>query len=246
MPFDLTLGAAVFMAVALLGAAFVRGYSGFGFAALVVSAASLISNPMVFVPVVILADLLMTVQQIPSIRGHIDWRRVITLMAGALVGVPFGIYALSEVGIDSARMVISLYVLAMCGVLLLGIKFARAVGDLGHGSVGLISGLANGAGVGGLPVAVFFAAQPIDTKRFRATLIAYFTLLDLWSLPLMARAGLVTRDTLIVTGVALPLTALGIWAGGRHFLRAEPQGFRRFTIALLAVLAILGLLKSWG
>ncbi len=56
--------------------------------------------------------------------------------------------------------------------------------------------------------------------------------------------GLVTRDTIIVTLAAAPLIVLGIWLGGRHFLRTEPQDFRRFAIGLLAVLAGLGLVKA--
>ena len=43
-----------FMAVAFFVAAFVRGYTGFGFSALVVSAAALVTNPLHFVPVVML------------------------------------------------------------------------------------------------------------------------------------------------------------------------------------------------
>ena len=38
----------------------------------------------------------------------------------------------------------------------------------------------------------------------------------------------------------------GIRAVGRHFLKANPQGFRRFAIGLLAMLAVLGLLRSLG
>ncbi len=98
--------------------------------------------------------------------------------------------------------------------------------------------------MGGLPVAVFFAAQPISAATFRATLIAYFTLLDLWTLPNMWRADLIVRDTLIVTVVSLPLMSAGVWLGGRRFLSAAPQEFRRFAILLLAVLALLGLGKS--
>ena len=42
LPFEMGIGAAAFMAVAVLGSAFVRGYSGFGFSALVISAAFVI------------------------------------------------------------------------------------------------------------------------------------------------------------------------------------------------------------
>jgi uncharacterized protein len=49
--------------------------------------------------------------------------------------------------------------------------------------------------MGGLPVAAFFAAQPMRAV-FRATLIAYFPLLDIYSAPLYWLAGLVSWDTL--------------------------------------------------
>ena len=48
---------------------------------------------------------------------------------------------------------------------------------------------------------------------FRATLIAYFLLLDLYSAPLYWLAGLVSRDTLWASLIALPLTAFGNWLG---------------------------------
>ena len=95
-----------------------------------------------------------------------------------------------------------------------------------------------------MPVAAFFAAQPVAAVTFRATLIAYFTLLDLWTLPLMWANGMFVADTFKATLMAAPLLVLGIWAGGRHFVKSEPQSFRRFAIYLLATLAVLGLMKS--
>jgi uncharacterized protein len=244
LPFDLGIGAAVFMAAALFVAAYVRGYSGFGFAALVVSAASLVTNPLHAVPVVLLADIGMTVQQARGIWRHVDWRRTGGLFAGALIGVPVGVFGLVHVGVDLARAVIAGFVLVMCAMLLAGWVFRRAVGVPGHVGVGVVSGIANGAAVGGLPVAVFFAAQAMPAVVFRATVIAYFTLLDAWSVPLMWGAGLVTRDTVVATVLAMPILMLGIWAGGRHFTRAAPSDFRRFAIYLLAGLAGLGLMKA--
>lgn len=244
MPFDLTPGAALFLAAAVLLAAFVRGYSGFGFAALVVSAAGLVINPVLVVPAVLLCDGLIAVLQARGIRGHVDWRRVGALSAGAAVGVPLGVFALANVGVDMARAFIALYVLAMCAVLMTGWQFLRPVGAGPHVGIGVFSGIANGAAVGGLPVAAFFAAQPIPAAAFRATLIAYFTLLDLWSMPLMWQAGMISVDTLWALGWMLPLVVFGIWLGGRHFLRAAPQDFRRFAIGLLAVMSLAGLAKS--
>ena len=243
LPFDLSPWAALWVALVCLGAGYVRGYSGFGFAALVVTGTSLVADPLLFVPVVILADVALTAQQARGIRADVDWRRVAGLFAGCVVTVPVSVWALTSVGVDTARAAISAYVLGMCALLLAGIRM-RPAGNTGNMGVGLISGLANGAGVGGLPVAVYFAAMDLPAATFRATLIAYFTLLDLWTLPVLAHAGVFTRDTPTAALIFFPMMSVGVWAGGRRFIAANPQGFRRFAIALLATLALAGLARS--
>lgn len=244
IPFDLSPDAAAWVALVLFGAAFVRGYSGFGFAALAVTGTGLVTSPLHFVPVVILADVLLTVQQAHGIRVHVDWRRVWVLFAGCLAGVPLSVWALTAVGVDTARAAISLFVLAMCGVMFAGWRLDRPAPTGANLATGLVSGLANGAAVGGLPVAAFFAAQPIPAAAFRATLIAYFTLMDLWTLPVMAGAGMIGRETLQATLIGLPLMVAGVTLGSWQFRRAAPADFRRFAILLLAALAGMGLAKS--
>lgn len=244
LPFDMGLGAVAYMAVAFLIAAFVRGYSGFGFSALVIAASSLVTSPLNFVAVVMFCEFLMTFQQWAMVARHVDWRRVTLLMVGAGVGVPLGLWLLTGLGVDAARAVISGYVLVMCFALMAGWTLKRRVGDRSHFVAGIISGVANAAGMGGLPVATFFAAQGVSAAVFRGTLIAYFALLDIWSAPLMWWHGMVSLDTLIAAALSLPIIGVGIWAGGRHFLNTDPQDFRRFSIILLAGLAVMGLLKS--
>ena len=244
MPFELSLAATLWMAAAILVAAFVRGYSGFGYSAMVIAASSLVTNPLNFVAVVVILETAMSLQAAKGAGPDVDWRRVGFLMVGAAVGLPLGLWVLTGVDEDTARAVISGYVLVMCGVLLVGWRLRAEVRGAGNVVAGLVSGLANAPGMGGLPIAAFFAAQPMQAAVFRATLIAYFPLLDLYSAPLYWWAGLVTWDTLWAALIALPLTFLGNWLGGRHFLRTDPQDFRRFAILLLAGLAVLGLIKS--
>ena len=196
MPFDLGLAGALWMAVAVLVAGFVRGYSGFGYSAMVIAASRLVTNPLNFVAVVVLLEFAMSVQAWKGAGPAVDWRRVLFLLAGAAVGLPLGLWALTAISDQAARAAISAYVLVMCAVLLAGWRLAREVRGAGNAVAGVISGLANAPGMGGLPVAAFFAAQPMPATVFRATLIAYFPLLDLYSAPLYFMAGLVSWDTL--------------------------------------------------
>mgnify|MGYP000007536218 CR=1 FL=1 len=244
LPFDMGPGAAAFMAVAVLVAAFVRGYSGFGFSALVIAASGIVANPLHFVAVVVICEAVMTLQAWSGLSRDVDWRRVGALMLGAAVGMPLGLWALTSISEDAARAVISGYVLLMCLVLLAGWTLRAEVGGVPTTVVGVVSGLANAPGMGGLPVAAFFAAQPMAASVFRATLVAYFPILDLYSAPLYFWHGMISWDTLWASLLTLPMVFLGNWLGGRHFFNTDPQDFRRFAILLLAGLAGMGLLKA--
>lgn len=244
IPFDLGIGAALYLGFVFLAASFVRGYSGFGFSALVVSAASLITNPLNFVAVVMVCEFALSFQQWSSVRRDVDWRRVLTLLSGAALGLPIGLWGITGVGVDLARAIMATYVLSMCAVMLAGWRLARPPGQAATFAIGITSGLASAPGMGGLPVASYFAAQTMTAATFRATIVAYFTLLDLYSAPLLWWFGMISQDTFITAALAAPVMILGLWLGGRHFLRTEPQEFRRFAILLLAALAVLGLMKA--
>lgn len=244
LPFDLGAGTGLWLAVAFFAAAFVRGYSGFGFSALVIAAAGLATNPVLLVPVVVIAEISMTVLQARGVVGKIDWRKVLTMLIGAAVIMPISVWLLARIGEDRARFAISSVILIMGLVLLSGWTLHRQIGLAGHVGVGMVSGFANGAAVGGLPVVALMAAQSVPAVVFRATMVGYLTLIDMVALPLMWANGMVTGDTIRTVVFAVPLLVVGIWLGGRRFLSASPQSFRRFAILLLIALSALGLLKS--
>ncbi|MFT5628941.1 MAG: putative membrane protein YfcA [Gammaproteobacteria bacterium] len=244
MLFDLSLAQLAALTIALVGAAYVRGYSGFGFSAIFIASASLITNPLPLIPVVFTCEIIMTAFQARGIRGHIDWRRVIAMLAGAAIVLPFSVTAMLAFGADTARLSVSAIVLLMSLVLLSGWTLIRVIGPAGHMGVGAVSGLCNAAGIGGLPVAAFMTAQPMAAATFRATMIVYLTGLDLITMPLLWHGGLVTMETPIAAAFAFPLIAFGVWLGGRRFLSASPSTFRRFAVILLLILSLLGLLRA--
>jgi uncharacterized membrane protein YfcA len=221
----------------------VRGYSGFGFSAIFIAFAALVTNPLPLIPVVFASEIAMTAFQARGIRGQVEWRKVLPLLIGAAVTLPFAVKAMINFDATTVRMAVSGIIFVLALILFAGFALRKSVGVVGHGVVGLVSGICNSAGVGGLPVATFLTAQPIPAARFRATMIVYLTGLDLITLPLMWHGGLISQDSFIALALAFPVLGLGVWLGGRQFTSASPDSFRRFAVFLLLILSALGLLR---
>jgi len=243
LPFGFDGGMATYLAAALLVAAFIRGYTGFGFSAIFIAFAALVTNPVPMIPVVFTCEILMTAFQARGIRAHIDWRRVGALLAGAALATIPAVSIMARLGPEAARAVVSTLICLLALFLLSGWQLKRPIGMAGHGGVGILAGFCNGAGVGGLPVAAFLTAQPMTATVFRATMIAFLTGVDLMALPVMAANGLVTTQTATGAMLAFPILGLGIWLGGKRFAYASPTGFRRAAVFLLLGLSILTLLQ---
>jgi len=243
LPFDLTTGQGAFMAAALFVAAFIRGYSGFGFSAIFIILAALVTNPLPLISVVFICEIAMTGFQARGIRPHIDWRRALALLGGAAVATVPAIAVMAQLGEEQARIVISGLILVLSLVLLSGWRLKQVVGTRGNLVAGAVSGMANSAGVGGLPAAAFMTAQPIPPAAFRATMIIFLTGIDLMALPVMAANGLVGPDTMIGVMLAFPVLGAGIWIGSRRFASAPQTQFRRAVVILLAALSVLNIAR---
>ncbi len=233
-----------YLAACILLAAWVRGYSGFGFSALVITSAALVTDPVPFVATLVMCEIVLSFGQARGVIAHVDWRRIWTMLLGAAVVMPASFALIARMGEDVARMAISAMVLVICLAMARGFQFGREIGTVGNLVAGTTSGFANGAASGGLPIAVYLAAQPVAAPVFRATLIAYLTLLCLIALPSLWWTGLLSVQSFVILAAMLPLMALGLWVGGRRFASANPQDFKKFTLVLLIILAGLGLLRS--
>jgi uncharacterized protein len=245
LPDDLTAAALVVMLAGLALGALARGYSGFGFSAILVSSWALVTDPARAVVVALSLEVLASLMQAVSVWKEVPWKRVGLLMAGAVIGTPIGVYFLAYIPRELMKVFIALFVLISAVLLFKGFRLKSKANSASTVAVGVASGVANGAvAMGGLPVALFLTASDDTPRRFRASVIAYFFLLDIAGLIFLARQRLISADTIWLVVIALPILALGVWLGGRHFLDTTPEAFWRTTLVLLMVIASLGIVRA--
>lgn len=226
-------------------AAIVRGYSGFGFSLLSITALSLLYAPSEVIPAIFLLEIAASLHLLPSIWKDVHWRSLAFLMAGALIGTPLGVHALANFPRAPMTLALALFVLAATLLLWRGFALKNMPSGPATLAVGTATGLANGAfGMGGPPVVLFYFASPAGNAAGRASLIAYFLFTDVVGLGFLAREGLVTQQSGFLALIFLPALVVGVWLGSRSFKTADPERFRKIVLMVLAGLALITAVKA--
>ena len=229
-------------------AAIVRGFSGFGFSLLSISALSLVYAPAEIVPSIFMLEIAASLHLLPSIWKDVHWRSLVPLTVGCVLATWVGVYALANVPAAPMQIALAVFVLAATLLLWKGFALKSMPGPLATVAAGAASGLANGAfGIGGPPVVLFYFSSPAGNVAGRASLIAFFLATDLIGLANQSVYGLVDREAALRALMFLPALVVGVWIGQRSFKGTDPEVFRKVVLALLAALAvIIGVKASMG
>ena len=185
-----------FVLLVTFAAGVLRGYAGFGFALAAAPALSLILAPADMVPAVTVIALFGGLRLVVKVRHAADWPSTWLLLAGAVVGLPFGIAMLRHLPADLMRALIGIVVLGSVLLLWRGFAISHAPSRAMRLGLGVISGLLNGStSMGGPPVIIFFLASPAGAAAGRASLIIYFFFLSIVTLALAAFGGLLDLES---------------------------------------------------
>jgi len=236
--------AAFALATAIIAflAGMARGFSGFGAAMVFIPVASATLGPVVATPVLLVADLVMTVPLLRRALASCSIDDVKRVGAGALIGFPIGVQVLTSSDPIVIRWTTSLLILCALAVMLSGWRYAGVHSPPVTAGVGLTSGVLSGlAQMGGPPVVIYWLGTDMAASRIRSNLIVYFAMLTVFGLFLFALKGLLTARVLWLAAAAAPGYGIGIWAGTRLFPFASEATFKRIALALIALAAVVGM-----
>jgi uncharacterized membrane protein YfcA len=236
---------AVAVGAALLAAAIVRGYSGFGFSMLAVSGLTLALPPAVAIPIVLTLEVAASVHMLPGVWRQVDWRSLWPLASGTAVATPIGVHLLVNLPETPIRLAIAALVIAATTLLWRGFALQRMPSLGATLATGAAAGLLNGSlGIGGPPVILFYLSSPAGTAAARASLIAYFLVTDAYAIGIGALEGLVSAGTFLAAAALLPVLLVGIAIGSRGYIRTEPATFRKAVLVLLQLLSAAGVVRA--
>src|SRR5512135_3868979 len=109
-------------------AGFIQGLSGFGSVLLSLPLMVLFLDIREAIPLVNLMGVILTVLLIFQLRAHWEWGKIRPLLAGALPGIPVGVYLLKRMDPAHVQIVLGMVLLAYA---IYGLLFRLPIGRVG-------------------------------------------------------------------------------------------------------------------
>ncbi|MCH7472206.1 sulfite exporter TauE/SafE family protein, partial [bacterium] len=152
-----------------------RGFAGFGSAMVTAPVFAILFGPVETVAVIILMEIVVTVQLMPGILGDVEWRFVGPMAAAAALFMPLGSWLLVSMDPGLMARAMAAIVVAFAVVLMTGWRYRGERRHLPTMVVGAVSGVMVAATTLGIPPVMLYMLSGRDTAvRNRANVIGYF------------------------------------------------------------------------
>lgn len=233
-----------YAAAVLLVAYFVRGIAGFGSGLISVPLLALVFPLKTVVPIIVLLDYVGSASQGIHNRRLIAWREQLPLIPFMLVGVAVGLALLERMTSATLAQALGGFVIVYAIYQILPFPdlrgsraFSVPCGALG----GLIGTL---FGTGGPFYIIYLGLRGLEKGALRATFAVNFLIDGGIRLAGYASFGFFDLTALVYIACALPIVAVGLWAGGHVHMTLSQKTYARLISALLLFSGAMLLMKG--
>jgi uncharacterized protein len=229
----------------ILIAAVIRGYTGFGFSAIVVASASLFLPTREIVPLVLLCEVAASLQMAFGIWKSVNWRLVGSILAASFIFIPLGQWVLLRVDVEPMRIIAAILLLIAVALTSSGRSFSLPNNPKGWFLIGTVSGFINGLmAMGGMWVMMFLLGSGIQIATLRASLVVLFFTTDSYAIATGLGQGLIDSVTLKRFIMVLPVMLIGIQLGVKKFDPSKSESYRKVVLSVLFALAMMLVIRT--
>jgi uncharacterized protein len=242
--FQLNLVEFIFVLLIVFIASIIRGFNGFGFSATCISGFSFILPAIEIVPIILILEVLISIFMIPYIWNKIDWKFVLKILIGIVVGSPLGLMLLKYLNPEITHLSVCIIIIFFSFLLMKGYSNQNINTNIGKFLTGIISGTLNGlTTLGGMPVALFLLVTSIQPAIIRGSLAALFFLTDIYAFILSFFAGIVDMTTIYRIIPLIIILPIGVFIGDKFFVKSKEETYKKVVFKFLIVVSIIGILR---
>jgi len=221
-------------------AAFVLGVTGFGFAIVAMAFFPLVIGLKSASVLVSFAGLPIAFYLLVPLFRRVEWKTLLRIMAGVVIGTPVGIWGLVRVEERWLTLALGIFlVLYLASDMLTRNRNRPALPPWAGYAAGFLGGAIGGAfNTSGPPVAAYVSSLRMDKHAVKATILAYLALGSVYKVVFLVWRGMITTELLVDGAVLLVPTFLGMFAGTFVFNRVSSEVFKWVIQALLLATAV--------
>jgi uncharacterized membrane protein YfcA len=197
------------------------------------------------IPTYSMVVLLIDVWLVYEARRHLEWRGLSKLLAGGIIGIPIGAFALRGLPSSVLSVFISVMTCSFALLLLMRIRFNLNQTTGTQVGVGLLSGILGGSiSESGPPVFMYGLARNWSKDMFRTTLLGYFVCIYAMAVVSYWHVGLITQKNLIVFSIAIVPAFLASGLGIVLKNKASEAFFRQAILFIVIAVSLVNLSKT--
>jgi uncharacterized membrane protein YfcA len=205
---------------------------------------TLIYDPKVVIPVVLLLETFAAAPMLRAAIGKAEFRVIIPICVAAFITVPVGGYLLMNLDPTVLRRWGACTVIIFSLLLLAKIRYT---GPRNAGTSALVGGLSGvllgGTGIGGPPIILFLLSVPGPVDIARANLTLIVSAISVVGLVMLWFKGLMSLHSQMALCALGPCFYLGTMIGIRLFRGTSEHRFRQLTPLLLIAVSVIALIR---
>lgn len=197
------------------------------------------------IPLVGLFSLSVTTLLLVQLLKYLEWKKIYSLILGAIPGVPIGVFFLKRLDKDTIQWTLGIF-LIVYSMYSLSYKVSRkGIGEAWAYFFGFLGGCLGGAlSTPGPPVVVYTSLQSWGKDKIKATLQGFLLVSYVTAVFAQAVSGATTVTVLRFYVIALPALALGTYGGSYFYGKIGEEWYRRVMLILLACLGAFMLYRA--
>lgn len=217
-----------------------------GAATLLIPVVTFLIGAQVVAPIISVAAFCTNPSRIWLFRDHIDWRVLVWLLPGSLLGAAIGAWLFSRFSADWIQTILALFLISYVfqyhfGRSKIRFRMKRRFFLIIGLTISFISGL---VGATGPVLNPFMLNYGLNKEHLVATKSVNSLAMQLTKLTTYSIFGSLTLEVGIY-GVVLAMGAVvGVYLARHHLLTIEGDRFRSYTMIMMAVVGILMLIKQ--
>jgi len=233
----------IFVGIALLCAAFVKGATGLGFPLIATPMVALLLDIRIAVTILILPNLLMDITQV--FRDGFPYailRRFKSMIGLTMIGVFIGTMVLVLLPLWALNLCLGIMVLVfvISNLLKLDFTIPPALEKILSPIVGLLSGFLNGmTNAAGPVLAIYFYSLKLEKRNFVKSVATIFMITKASQLIAVSTWNLFNWNTLTLSLQVVLFTLLGFFAGLKTQDRVNQKTFSRGLMVLLSLIGVI-------